>query len=63
MDGGEVEAGDVEMAVAEGGMDAQTSTSAGAVSVNLAMPVPTTAAPAGNARAPRADKDFAGWVT
>jgi len=60
MDGGEVEAGDVEVAVAEGGMDAPASAAAGAVSADLAMPAPTAAA---NARAVRADKDFAGWVS
>ena len=42
MDGGEVEAGDVEMAVAEGGMDAPA---AGATGTDLAMPAPTSAAP------------------
>jgi hypothetical protein len=63
MDGGEVEAGDVEMAVTEGGMDALAGTAAAAASADLAMPVPTTAAPVGNVRAARADKDFAGWVS
>jgi hypothetical protein len=63
MDGGEVETGDVEMAVAEGSMDAPATTAAGAASVDLAMPAPTTAAPAGNSRARRGDKDFAGWVS
>jgi hypothetical protein len=63
MDSGEVEAGDVEMAVAEGGMDGAVSAAAGAASADLAMPAPTTAAPAANARASRADKDFAGWVS
>jgi hypothetical protein len=51
------------MAVAEGGMDASASTAAGAASADLAMPAPATAAPAGNVRAPRADKDFTGWVS
>ena len=63
MDGGEVEAGDVEMAVAEGGMDAQASTAAGGTSADFAMPVPTTASTAGNTRSARADRDFAGWVS
>jgi hypothetical protein len=63
MDGGEVEAGDVEMAVAGGGMDAPANTDASRASADLAMPAPTTAAPAANARASRADKDFAGWVS
>jgi hypothetical protein len=63
MDGGEVEAGDVEMAVAEGGMDAPASPAAGAASADLAMPAPTTTAPPGNVRTARADKDFAGWVS
>jgi len=63
MDGGEVEAGDVEMAVAEGGMDAPARTAAGAASGDLVMPVPMAAAPAGNARTARADRDFAGWVS
>jgi hypothetical protein len=63
MDGDEVETGDVEMAVAEGGMDAPVSTAAGAASADFAMPAPTTAVPAGNTRAARADKDFAGWVS
>jgi hypothetical protein len=63
MDSGEVEAGDVEMAVAEGGLDAVVGTAAGAASADLAMPAPTSAAPAGNARSARADKDFAGWVS
>ncbi len=63
MDGGEAEAGDFEMAVAEGGMDAQASTVAGAASADFTMPAPTTAAPAGNARVARPDKDFAGWVS
>jgi hypothetical protein len=63
MDGGEVEAGDVEMAVAEGSMDAPASSAAGAPSGDFVMPAPTTAAPVGNARSARADKDFAGWVS
>jgi hypothetical protein len=63
MDGGEVEAGDVEMAVVEGGMDAPGTTAAGAASADFATPAPTAAAPAGNSRAARADKDFAGWVS
>jgi hypothetical protein len=63
MDGGEVEAGDVEMAVAEGGMDAPASAAAIAASPDFAMPAPTTATPAANSRAVRADKDFAGWVS
>jgi hypothetical protein len=63
MDGGEVEAGDVEMAVAAGGMDAPGSTAAGAASADLAMPAPTTAAPVGNARPARTDRDFAGWMS
>jgi hypothetical protein len=63
MDGGEVEAGDVEMAVTEGGMDAPAGTAGAAASADFAMPVPTTANPAGTARAARADKDFAGWVS
>jgi len=53
----------VEMAVAEGGMDAPGSTAAAATGAELAMPAPTAAAPAGNARTPRTDKDFAGWVS
>jgi hypothetical protein len=63
MDGGEVEAGDVEMAVAEGGMDAPAITATGAASADFAVPAPSTVAPTGNSRAPRADKDFAGWVS
>jgi hypothetical protein len=63
MDGGEVEAGDVEMAVAEGGMDAPGSTATAATGADLAMPAPSTAAPVGNARTPRTDKDFAGWMS
>ncbi len=63
MDGGEMEAGDVKIAVAEAGMDAPASIAAGAASADLAMPVPTTAASPGNARAARNDKDFAGWVS
>jgi hypothetical protein len=62
MDGGEMETGDVEMAVAEGGVDAPASTAACAASADLAMPAPS-AVPAGNVRAARADKDFAGWVS
>jgi len=51
------------MAVVEGGMDAPADTVAGPASANFAMPAPMTAAPAGIARTPRADKDFAGWVS
>jgi hypothetical protein len=63
MDGSEVEAGDVEMAVTEGGMDAPAGTAAGAAGADFAMPAPTAAAPAGNARTSRTEKDFAGWVS
>jgi hypothetical protein len=66
MDGGEVEAGDVEMAVAEaadGGVVDTSSVAVAGANPDLAMPLPATAASAGNARAARGDKDFAGWVS
>jgi hypothetical protein len=48
---------------ADGGVVDTSSVAVAGANADLAMPLPATAGPAGNARAPRADKDFAGWVS